>query len=102
MVAMSVAMISCGGGNNSNTQESTSNSQEQPAKNNQNQNPKLQGLPQPIIDYVQQHYPNASVDYIDTDQEKEGMFYEIRFKDGTEIVFDPNFQVRRTSDPSRE
>ena len=97
MVAMGVAMISCGGGNNSNTQESASAD-----KTTSNVDPQLQDLPQPIIDYVQQHYPNASVDYIDTDQEKEGMFYEIRFKDGTEIVFDPNFQVRRTSDPSRE
>lgn len=99
MVAMCVAMISCGGSNSNDasTQQSASSD-----KTTSNVDPQLQSLPQPIIDYVQQHYPNAAIEYVDKDQEGDETFYEIRFKDGNEIVLDSKSKVIRTSDPSRQ
>ncbi|MBR1551852.1 MAG: PepSY-like domain-containing protein [Muribaculaceae bacterium] len=46
-------------------------------------------LPAPITDFLKKHFPQATVSYVETDNEFGGVEYDVTLSDGTEVDFDP-------------
>lgn len=51
-----------------------------------------QALPQQITDFLQKHFPGATVAYVETDAEHGGLEYDVTLNDGTEVDFDTTNQ----------
>lgn len=45
-------------------------------------------LPTPITDFLKQHFPQATVSFVETDNEFGGVEYDVTLSDGTEVDFD--------------
>jgi len=95
-----LALMSCnnGGGNQQGTtpvsqdQNVTAVQPQAAPDSNQAQPAQAQALPDAITQFINKHFPGATVAMVETDNEHGGIEYDVTLNDGTEVDFDNNNQ----------
>lgn len=94
---LAFVMISCNGNGNNNASTSQQQSTETSANvdstaNADSTTQQPQDMPEEITAFVKEHFPNATIAQVKTENDAKGMEYDLTLNDSTEIDFDADKQ----------